>query len=172
MANSHLRAPAPPIGQWQHVAITLSGNTARLYTNGILATNGTITIAPASFNPMLNYLGKSQYAGDPLFNGRLDELFIYNHALGDAEITRLVANQPPPTAPTRISISFTGNTSADVLAGELSGIPARIELRWSRGDRRLVHDFRFRFNEPDVDSGQLIQFERLFPIGLSVAPRK
>jgi hypothetical protein len=42
-----------------------------------LATNATITIAPASFNPALNYLGESQYGADPLFNGQLDALFIY-----------------------------------------------------------------------------------------------
>src|SRR5688572_26500246 len=100
-----LRVPAPPVDQWQHVAITRDGNTARFYTNGVLATNGTLTITPASFNPVVNYLGKSQYAADPLFNGRLDELFIYNYALGDAEITRLAANQPPPTIPGRISIA-------------------------------------------------------------------
>jgi hypothetical protein len=105
-----LRVSAPPIGQWQHVAITHSGNTARLYTNGVPATNGTITITPASFKPVVNFLGKSQYAGDPLFNGRLDELYIYDHALGDVEISRLVANQPPPTVPARMAIARTGDT--------------------------------------------------------------
>lgn len=38
---------------------------------------GSVTISPASFNSALNYPGESQYEADPLFNGRLDELFIY-----------------------------------------------------------------------------------------------
>ncbi len=98
-----------PVGQWRHVAITSSGSTARLYTNGVLAVAATVTIAPADFNPVLNYLGKSQYA-DPLFNGRLDELFIYNYALSPTEITRLAANQPPPsTDPTSISGMLDGS---------------------------------------------------------------
>jgi hypothetical protein len=100
-----------PVGQWRHVAVTRNGNAARLYTNGVLAVSGTVTIAPASFNPVLNNLGMSQYPGDPFFNGRLDELYIYNYALSDLEITRLAADQPPPpTTPTVMSASVSENT--------------------------------------------------------------
>jgi hypothetical protein len=100
-----------PVAQWRHVAVTRSGNTARLYTNGVLSVSGSVTLGPASFNPALNYLGDSQYAGDPLLNGRLDELFIYNYALSSTEITRLAVNQPPPpTVPTTMSFSLTGNS--------------------------------------------------------------
>ena len=99
-----------PIGQWQHVAITRNGNTTKLYTNGVVAVSASITTPPANLNPALNYLGKSQYP-DPLFNGRLDELFIYNYALSDTEITRLAANQPPPpTVPTSLATSLAGNS--------------------------------------------------------------
>jgi hypothetical protein len=99
-----------PAGQWRHVAVTRNGITARLYTNGVLAVSGTVTIAPAGFNPVLNNLGMSQYPGDPLFNGRLDELYIYNYALSDTEVARLAANQPPPpTTPTVLSFSVSGN---------------------------------------------------------------
>jgi hypothetical protein len=99
-----------PVGQWRHVAVTRNGNTAKLYTNGVVAASGTITIAPANFNSALNYLGKSQYP-DPLFNGRLDELFIYNYALSDTEITRLINNlPPPPITPTTLTSVLGGNT--------------------------------------------------------------
>jgi hypothetical protein len=100
-----------PVGEWRHVAVTRNGNIARLYTNGVVAVSviNVVTITPASFNPALNYLGKSQWP-DPLFNGRMDELFIYNYALSDKEITRLAANQPPPpTTPTAISAVVSGN---------------------------------------------------------------
>ncbi len=98
-----------PVGQWRHVAVTRNGNTTKLYTNGVVAASGTITIAPANFNSALNYLGKSQYP-DPLFNGRLDELFIYNYALSDTEITRLMNNLPPPPGtPTTLSTVIAGS---------------------------------------------------------------
>jgi hypothetical protein len=113
-AEQILQTSPLPVGQWRHVAVTRNGNTARLYTNGVVAATNTVMIAPASFNPALNYLGRSQFtesAGDPLFNGRLDELFIYNYALSDVEITRLAANQPPPPVnPTTLSTVLAGNT--------------------------------------------------------------
>jgi len=110
-AEQILETAPLPVGQWRHVAVTRNGNTARLYTNGVLAVSGTVTIAPASFSPVLNYLGDSQYPADPLFNGRLDEIFIYNYALSSTEITRLAANQPPPpTVPTTMSFSLAGNS--------------------------------------------------------------
>jgi len=83
--------------RWVHVAITRNGTVTRLYTNGVVAVAATnvITIAPASFNSALNYLGKSQYAADPLFNGLLDDLYIYNYALSDSEIAALSVPQAP-----------------------------------------------------------------------------
>jgi Concanavalin A-like lectin/glucanases superfamily/Ricin-type beta-trefoil lectin domain-like len=109
-AEQILQTSPLPVGQWQHVAVTRNGNTARLYTNGVVAASGTVTIAPASFNSALNFLGDSQYAADPLFNGRLDEFFIYNYALSDMEITRLMNNQPPPpVTPTTLSAVLVGN---------------------------------------------------------------
>jgi hypothetical protein len=110
-AEQILETSPLPVGQWQHVAVTRNGNTARLYTNGVMTMSGSVTIAPASFNPALNYLGASQYPVDPLFNGRLDEVFIYNYALSSTEIARLAANQPPPpTVPTTLAFSATGNS--------------------------------------------------------------
>jgi hypothetical protein len=111
-AEQILETSPLPVGQWRHVAVTRNGNIARLYTNGVVAVSRTnlVTITPASINPALNYLGKSQWP-DPLFNGRLDELFIYNYALSDIEISRLAANQPPPpTVPTSVTTSVAGNT--------------------------------------------------------------
>jgi hypothetical protein len=99
-----------PVGQWRHIAITRNGSIARLYTNGVLAVSNTVTIAPANFNPALNYLGESQYEADPLFAGRLDDLYVYNYALSDTEIARLMNGQPPPpVVPTSLSSALAGN---------------------------------------------------------------
>jgi hypothetical protein len=72
--------------QWAHVAVTLSGGTAKLYVNGTLAaTKSGFTIKPSDFKPSLNYIGKSQFS-DPLFNGKIDEFSIFNYALSDTDI--------------------------------------------------------------------------------------
>jgi len=76
-----------PLNIWTHLAITQTGNTSRLYINGVLvATNTAINIKPTNLgSTTLNYLGKSQFA-DPMFNGSIDEFKIYNRALSDSEI--------------------------------------------------------------------------------------
>jgi len=75
---------------WQHVAVTLNGNTAILYLNGTQpASSTTFSIAPSAFSPEKNYLGKSQFPADPLFSGILDEVEIADYALTAAQISVL-----------------------------------------------------------------------------------
>jgi hypothetical protein len=110
-AEQIMQAPPLPTAQWVHVAVTRNGSTAKLYANGSIAASGTSTIPPAVFNPALNNFGASQYPADPFFNGRLDEIYIYNYALSDTEIARLMNNLPPPPfKPTTLSTSLAGNT--------------------------------------------------------------
>lgn len=85
-----LDTPQLPVGQWTHVALTLGGGGATLYVNGeAKATNSNVAIKPSDFAPNLNYIGKSQFASDPLFNGLIDEFSIYDYALSAAEIERV-----------------------------------------------------------------------------------
>jgi hypothetical protein len=83
-------ATAPSTGVWTHVAVTLTGTTGTLYVNGVqVAQNTSMTLNPSSLGTTtLNYLGKSQYS-DPLFNGALDEVYIYNRALSATEVSNL-----------------------------------------------------------------------------------
>jgi len=91
-----IETTALPSGSWQHVAVTLSGSSVKLYTNGVLAkSSSSFTITPASFNPSLNYLGKSQFPADPLFRGQLDEVQIADFAFSAAQIATLNTNLPP-----------------------------------------------------------------------------
>lgn len=77
-------------GQWVHVAVTLDGDRGILYINGLpVDTNDAVTINPADFMPVKNYIGDSQWDADPLFDGRIDDVRIYNYALSDAAVLRL-----------------------------------------------------------------------------------
>jgi DUF1680 family protein len=87
-----INAPAAlPANVWTHVAVTLAGNLGVLYVNGAeVARNAAITLRPGSLGSTgLNYLGRSQYAGDPFLAGQLDDVRIYGRALSAAEIRTL-----------------------------------------------------------------------------------
>ena len=90
------RAGALAAGSWQHVAVTLTGSKAILYVNGLpVATNSSLTITPSAFAPIKNYLGTSQFAADPLFSGKLDEVEIADYAFTPAQIALLQTNSAP-----------------------------------------------------------------------------
>jgi hypothetical protein len=78
-----------PLQQWVHVVVVLGGGNGRIFMNGVEKASAPVTIKPKDIKPGLNYIGKSQFAADPLFSGKLDELVIYNRALESQEINRL-----------------------------------------------------------------------------------
>jgi autotransporter-associated beta strand protein len=95
-AEQQLNATQLPSNTWTHVAVTLTGGAAKLYTNGVLAASATgFTNSPATLTPANNFLGKSQFAADPLFAGRLDEIILADTAFSAAQISALLTNTPP-----------------------------------------------------------------------------
>jgi hypothetical protein len=88
-AEQLLEGTSLPAGQWSHVAVTITGDTGRLYRNGeLIAVNTAMTFNPIEVGAVLNYLGKSQYTADPEFNGLIDDLKIWNYALTTYDIAQ------------------------------------------------------------------------------------
>ncbi|WP_432967262.1 beta-L-arabinofuranosidase domain-containing protein [Dactylosporangium sp. CA-233914] len=89
-----------PVGQWAHVAVTLSGGdgTGRLYVNGVQAGTAAIALTPASLGATSrNYIGRSQ-GDDPLLNTTVDDFRIYRRALDGTEVQALTAENPDAPA--------------------------------------------------------------------------
>jgi glucuronoarabinoxylan endo-1,4-beta-xylanase len=112
-------ASALAVGAWQHVAVTLNGNTGILYLNGVaVGTNAAMTLRPATLGVTTNnFLGRSQWS-DPYLNGLLDEFRIYSVALSASEIAATYALGPGQVL----------STNSPALS--LSASPASLTLAW------------------------------------------
>ena len=84
---------------WQHYAWVYGSNTLKLYLNGNLvgsaAASGTITNAVTPFA-----IGKSIISGfNFVYNGRIDEVSVWNKALTQTEIQDMMTNELTGTEP-------------------------------------------------------------------------
>ena len=87
---------ALPQNTWTHVAITISGDTGRMYVNGTqVAVNTSMTINPADLGAIQHYLGRSMFPSDPYFAGQLDDVIFLDTALTATQIAALQTTQPP-----------------------------------------------------------------------------
>ena len=76
---------------WHHVAVTLSKDSVCIYVDGDLRASSTdITIRPSDFHPVMNYIGRSQFAADPFLRSYIDDLRIYNYALNAKELAAVM----------------------------------------------------------------------------------
>ncbi|MGX7672143.1 beta-L-arabinofuranosidase domain-containing protein [Plantactinospora sp. DSM 117369] len=88
-----------PVGEWTHLAVTLSTGdaTARIYLDGIEAGAGTVTLGPASLGrTTANWIGRSPANNDPLLGATVDDLQIYDRALSAEEVRALAAPDGSP----------------------------------------------------------------------------
>jgi hypothetical protein len=83
------------VGQWVHVAVTQYGKLATLYVNGVAVnTNTGQWQAPFRLgNTTQNWIGRSQFDGDPYFNGLVDDFRIYRGALSADRVAALMTPQ-------------------------------------------------------------------------------
>lgn len=127
-------ASALPVGQWTHVAFTLSGGVGRLYVNGAQAASASVSLTPAQITPALNYLGKSRFAADPLFNGRLDDVYLADYAFTPAQVAALMTDTPPQFASPAISggSATQGQPYSGTLAGSATDADAGDTLTYSK----------------------------------------
>jgi hypothetical protein len=127
---------ALPTGRWVHVAVTLSGNSATLYLDGVAAgANDNLFLAPFRLKGTTqNWLGRGQAAGTPYFNGRIDDFRLVRGALAAADLQALVSGLRDVGASVKLTqqgatlnratqkyaggVTIT-NTSAAALAGPL-----------------------------------------------------
>ena len=105
--------------QWIHIALTMDDEKVCLYRDGeLIASSTDITLRPSDIQPLLNYIGRSQFAVDPTYNGYIDDFRIYDYALDADEIKKLMD----------VSTSIYGTPMDEPSAFNVSPLPADSHL--------------------------------------------
>ena len=80
------------LNQWQHIAATYDGTYQKIYVNGILipSKEGVFSISNSSRNL---FIGSSQNYQDRFFDGRIDEVRIWNCVRSQSKIQRTMNNE-------------------------------------------------------------------------------
>ena len=125
---------------WQHVAVTFGKEKTTIYVNGEEVASSKLTIRPNEVQPLLNYIGRSQFASDPLFQGYIDDVQLFNSELSIEEVKEVMNSltnslSAIPAMPKKASASYliSGQPSQQTKGGQ----PHRIII--NNGKKRVIN---------------------------------
>lgn len=90
-------------GQWQHIAVTVSGGTASIWRNGALAASGPLGNSITNVRRAFIYLGRNDWNFGAYWQGGLDEAVIARTARSADWLKLAYANQAPGAAQRLVS---------------------------------------------------------------------
>ena len=101
--NQLISTGTTPLNQWSHVALVRDSSTQKIYINGQLSgTLSNTTTTSTSSEPFL--IGDTNdVVADEFFEGKIDQVRIYDKALSAADVTTLY-NETVTTASTNITL--------------------------------------------------------------------
>ncbi len=106
----------PTVGQWEHVAATYDGSTARFYVAGVEVASMPFTGPVGSSNTWR--LGAFESTPSGFFDGLVDNVRVYDRALSAAEIqTGMASRIQRETTPPTITATTPAGGAAGVNAG-------------------------------------------------------
>jgi len=109
-----------PLTTWTHIACRVSGNVASVFINGQNCSAGWPARSAASGNDSSPVtFGYDAMPLHSFWNGRMDDIRLYNRALADPEIAALATGSQGPPAPSNLTATPGSNTVA--LAWTASG---------------------------------------------------
>ena len=115
--SSYLDSGHTPIGgQWQYLAATFDGSTARFYIDGVQVASRSVTSSVGSSNNWR--IGAYGSVAGGFFDGLIDNVRIYNRALSDTEVQTdmsvPVTTPTGPSAPGGLSVTARTQTSVSL----------------------------------------------------------
>ncbi len=154
----------PTVGAWNFVALVIEANQATMYLDAgsglISSVNADVAHSPEAFDAVLHF--GTDPLGNRLFQGALDEVAIFGHALSAAEIQRLhdagVAGTATPVPVTILQ----DPVGADTLEGSTVTLTATVQgsqpltYQWQKGTQDIPGAVRSTLtlaNTTAADSG-------------------
>jgi hypothetical protein len=128
------------VGAWNHIAVSFYNKQAKTYLNGELLQTKTISNSSLT----LNRIGgiTQEY-----FNGKIDDVRIYNRALSAGEIWQICRE------------GFDGKAFAPHPTDGATGVDPNVVLSWSPGKEADSHDVYFGTNYNDVNDANMFSPE-------------
>lgn len=128
--------------QWYHVGATYDGATLRLFVNGSEVASSILTGAIAADATLLT-IGRNPTGGTFYFNGKIDEVRIFNVALTNTQFQRMVYQE----------IQNTGSqVRGAIIPKDIGSLPFTNVLRYYRMDA-YKDDIIDDLTTPAIDSG-------------------
>src|SRR2546430_3645223 len=113
---------------FQHVAVTRQGTTAKLYVDGVVYDTQTVSSANSADGYDLEFGNIPGFSSSAFFKGRIDEVEIFNRALSNGEIQSIYdagsAGKCKPTCtppPSGLSHWWPGDNTATDIQGNNNG---------------------------------------------------
>jgi hypothetical protein len=133
-------------GSWQHWAFTKDAEAGeqKIYLNGVLWHSGT-GMTRAMSGKTLFHIG--HYEGSQNHRGMMDDFQLYNHALTESEIRRIMRGVGP--------FAWSGDPNPANGAADVSAVDG--VLSWTPGDYAATHDVYFGTNFDDVNDASQIE---------------
>ncbi|WP_075731408.1 family 43 glycosylhydrolase [Streptomyces acidiscabies] len=129
---------------WKHVTYTQSGTTGILYEDGAeVGRNTSVTLTPGSIGggtTTANYIGKSVYPGDKLFQGKIRDFRVYDRALTGTEVETLslpIATEGVAADKAALTLGDTSAVTTDLTLPK-SGTAGGSNITWASDNPAVV----------------------------------
>ncbi len=92
----YITTPFTDTGSFHNVVVVINGNTATMYLDGTAVGTDTATTL-SKVNWSQAFIGRPGAAGARFFNGKIDDVRIYNSALSASQVSSLYGSTPSPS---------------------------------------------------------------------------
>ncbi|MCX8517419.1 MAG: LamG domain-containing protein, partial [Rhodoferax sp.] len=105
---STLDATHPPLitGQWYHLALVVSGTTAKAYVNGVEWVSGTLSATVSNTTRTNTWIGKSAWVNDAFSNMQVKDVRVYDDARAANELTSDMNGTAVDTSDTELRLAY------------------------------------------------------------------